>query len=114
MSPYTTGMKIYTNLDPDKQKTLNDIMNGKTWKWKDDKVQAGIAIVDVNTGALVATGGGRNQKVKDNIITPLILQDKLDLVLNHYLIMVLHLNILTLDLHRKCMMDRIHIQAVLR
>ena len=62
LSPYTTGMKIYTNLDPDKQKTLNDIMNGKTWKWKDDKVQAGIAIVDVNTGALVANGGGRNQK----------------------------------------------------
>lgn len=62
LSPYTTGMKIYTNLDPDKQKTLNDIMSGKTWKWKDDKVQAGIAIVDVNTGALVATGGGRNQK----------------------------------------------------
>ena len=61
-NPYTTGMKIYTNLDPDKQKTLNDIMSGKTWKWKDDKVQAGIAIVDVNTGALVATGGGRNQK----------------------------------------------------
>lgn len=62
LSPYTTGMKIYTNLDPDKQKTLNDIMSGKTWTWKDDKVQAGIAIVDVNTGALVATGGGRNQK----------------------------------------------------
>ena len=62
LSPYTTGMKIYTNLDPDKQKTLNGIMSGKTWKWKDDKVQAGIAIVDVNTGALVATGGGRNQK----------------------------------------------------
>lgn len=62
LSPYTTGMKIYTNLDPDKQKALNDIMSGKTWKWKDDKVQAGIAIVDVNTGALVATGGGRNQK----------------------------------------------------
>ena len=61
LSPYTTGMKIYTNLDPDKQKTLNDIMSGKTWTWKDDKVQAGIAIVDVNTGALVATGGGRNQ-----------------------------------------------------
>ena len=62
LSPYTTCMKIYTNLDPDKQKTLNGIMSGKTWKWKDDKVQAGIAIVDVNTGALVATGGGRNQK----------------------------------------------------
>ena len=60
-NPYTTGMKIYTNLDPDKQKTLNDIMNGKTWKWKDDKVQAGVAIVDVNTGEVVAIGAGRNR-----------------------------------------------------
>lgn len=60
-NPYTTGMKIYTNLDTDKQIVLNDLMNGKTWTWKDDKVQAGVAIVDVNTGALVAVGGGRNR-----------------------------------------------------
>ena len=60
-NPYTTGMKIYTNLDTDKQLVLNDLMNGKTWTWKDDKVQAGVAIVDVNTGALVAVGGGRNR-----------------------------------------------------
>ena len=60
-NPYTTGMKIYTNLDTGKQALLNDIMAGNTWKWKDDKVQAGIAIVDINNGALVAVGGGRNQ-----------------------------------------------------
>lgn len=60
-SPYTTGMKIYTNLDTGKQEMMNDIMNGKTWTWKDEKVQAGVAIVDVNTGALVAVGGGRNR-----------------------------------------------------
>ena len=60
-NPYTTGMKIYTNLDTDKQAVLNDLMNGKTWTWKDDKVQAAVAIVDVNTGALVAVGGGRNR-----------------------------------------------------
>ncbi len=60
-NPYTTGMKIYTNLDTDKQTVLNDLMNGKTWTWKDDKVQAGVAIVDINTGALVAVGGGRNR-----------------------------------------------------
>lgn len=60
-NPYTTGMKIYTNLDTDKQTVLNDLMSGKTWTWKDDKVQAGVAIVDVNTGALVAVGGGRNR-----------------------------------------------------
>lgn len=61
LSPYTTGMKIYTNLDTSKQELLNDIMDGKTWTWKDDKVQAGISIVDVNSGALVAVGGGRNR-----------------------------------------------------
>lgn len=61
LNPYTTGMKIYTNLDTGKQELLNDIMNGKTWTWKDDKVQAGIAIVDVNSGELVAVGGGRNR-----------------------------------------------------
>ena len=61
LDPYTTGMRIYTNLDTAKQSLLKDIMDGKTWTWKDDKVQAGIAVVDVNTGALVAVGGGRNQ-----------------------------------------------------
>lgn len=60
-NPYTTGMKIYTNLDTSKQEMMNDIMSGKTWTWKDDKVQAGVSIVDVNSGALVAVGGGRNR-----------------------------------------------------
>ena len=60
-NPYTTGMKIYTNLDPGKQLILSDIMAGKTWAWKDDKVQAGIAIVNINDGSLEAVGGGRNQ-----------------------------------------------------
>lgn len=60
-SPYTTGMKIYTNLDTSKQEMMNDIMSGKTWTWKDDKVQAGVSIVDINSGALVAVGGGRNR-----------------------------------------------------
>lgn len=60
-SPYSIGMKIYTNLDTSKQEMMNDIMSGKTWTWKDDKVQAGVAIVDINSGALVAVGGGRNR-----------------------------------------------------
>ena len=58
-SPYTTAMKIYTNLDTQKQRDLQDIMDGKTWEWKDDKIQAGIAVVETNTGKLVAVGGGR-------------------------------------------------------
>lgn len=60
-NPYTTGMKIYTNLDTNKQRALNDIMSGNTWQWKDDKIQAGIAVVNTSNGELVAIGGGRNQ-----------------------------------------------------
>ena len=60
-NPYTAGMKIYTNLDPAKQDVINKIYSGETFTWKDDKINAGIAIVDVNTGKLVAVGGGRNQ-----------------------------------------------------
>jgi penicillin-binding protein 1A len=58
-SPYTTAMKIYTNLDTRKQRDIQDIMDGKTWTWKDDKIQAGIAVVDVSNGKLIAVGGGR-------------------------------------------------------
>jgi penicillin-binding protein 1A len=61
-SPYTKSMVIYTTLDPDIQKHVSDIMNGKTYTWENKKVQAGIAVVDINTGAIAAIGGGRNVK----------------------------------------------------
>lgn len=61
-NPYTAGMKIYTNLDTSKQKVLNKIYSGETWSWKDDKINAGFAIVEAQTGQLVAVGGGRNQE----------------------------------------------------
>ena len=60
-SPYTTGMKIYTTLDTGKQRVLNDIMNGKTWEWKDEYIQAGVGVLDTQTGAILAIGGGRNR-----------------------------------------------------
>ena len=60
-NPYTTGMKIYTTLDTGKQRVLNDIMNGKTWTWKDDLIQAGVGVIDTQTGAILAIGGGRNR-----------------------------------------------------
>ena len=60
MSPYTTSMKIYTTMDPKAQKHLSDIMNGKTYKWQNSKVQAAVAVVDTKTGAIVAISGGRN------------------------------------------------------
>lgn len=60
-SPYLVPMKIYTNLDTKIQDGMNSIMSGESFNWVDDYVQAGVSIVDVKTGKLVAIGGGRNR-----------------------------------------------------
>lgn len=59
-NPYTTPMIIYTTLDTDIQDYLNDIMNGTSYTWENDKVQAGVAIINVKDGSVTAIGGGRN------------------------------------------------------
>ena len=62
-NPYTVPMKIYTTMEKDIQDGINKILsNDKAWYWKDDVVQAGIAIVNVETGAISAVGNGRNKK----------------------------------------------------
>ena len=55
-------MKIYTAMNKYMQDGMNYIfaMDNKNI-WKDDKVQAGVAIVNVQTGELVAVGAGRNR-----------------------------------------------------
>lgn len=69
IDPYKTAYNIYTTMDRDKQNYINDIMNGKTWDWKDEKVTAGIAVVDVNNGELVAIGAGRNKNSERTLNT---------------------------------------------
>lgn len=59
-NPYTTPMIIYTTLDTDIQDYLSDIMNGTSYTWENDKVQAGVAIINVKDGSVTAIGGGRN------------------------------------------------------
>jgi len=61
INPLKTPVLIYTNMDRAKQKALDDIFNGKTFKWIDDTVESGVAVVDVDTGKLVAVGAGRNK-----------------------------------------------------
>lgn len=63
--PNTTPMKIYTTLNTNMQQTIDDIMSGKIYTWDTEKVQSGIAIVDVNTGEIVAVGAGRNKGPRD-------------------------------------------------
>lgn len=61
INPLQTPVLVYTNMDRSKQKAIDDIFNGKTFKWVDDAVDSGVAVVDVKTGKLVAVGGGRNK-----------------------------------------------------
>ena len=60
LNPYEVSMQIYTTLDPSIQNGVDNIMNGSTYQWKNDLVQAGIAVVNANTGEIVAIGAGRN------------------------------------------------------
>lgn len=60
--PYRVSMKIYSTMIQEKQNVINDIYAGKTdYKFPDEKLQAGIAVTDAQTGALVAVGTGRNE-----------------------------------------------------
>lgn len=62
-SPYLVSMEIHTAMIPSMQEGLNKILTGKdNYKWKDDKVQAGITVVDVENGAITAIGAGRNRE----------------------------------------------------
>lgn len=59
--PYSVAMEIYTTMDREKQDSVNEIMNGKAYDWENDVANAGISVLDVKTGAIVAIGGGRNK-----------------------------------------------------
>ena len=69
-NPYNTPMLIYTEMDPeimDVMVALNDGSLGYQWQksyMKTDFIQFGCAITDVNSGALIAVNGGRNQTVE--------------------------------------------------
>ena len=62
-NPYNVSMKVYTTMDRSKQEHIANIMNGtySGYKWENDKVQAGAAVVSASNGSIVAIGGGRNR-----------------------------------------------------
>ena len=63
INPYETSVIINTNLDRAKQDVVNDVFNGKTYQWKDDKVQSGSTVLDSETGKILAVGAGRNRTI---------------------------------------------------
>ncbi len=62
VNPYNTPMMIYTNMDINKQRKLNAVFSGESFKWENSYVQAGVAAIDVKTGKIIAIGNGRNRK----------------------------------------------------
>ena len=57
---YTKGLKIYTTLDPKLQQHVDQVMqSGDSVQFPDDKIQAGITVMDTKTGKVLAIGGTR-------------------------------------------------------
>ena len=62
INPNTTSVLVYTNMDATRQKGIDEVFNGNTrYQWLTEKVQGSTAIVEINTGKLVAVGQGRNR-----------------------------------------------------
>ena len=63
--PFTEGLQIYTTLDPEAQKTVYRILNTEDYvKFSTDRMQAGVVLLDTQTGEIRAIGGGRKQEVR--------------------------------------------------
>ncbi len=58
-NPYVVSMDIYSTMSRSKQDVINNFY--KKHKFKDKKVQVGIAMIDNKTGAILAVGAGRNK-----------------------------------------------------
>lgn len=60
---YTDGIEIYTTLDTRAQEYVEFMLSEESpVSFPDDEFQTGIAVVDTQTGAIRAIGGGRNGK----------------------------------------------------
>lgn len=56
------GLEIYTHLDSDAQQATYNLLHSENIAYPDDDFEAGISLVDTETGAIKAIGGGRNFK----------------------------------------------------
>ena len=63
VNPYKTSLLIYTNMDKAKQEGVNRVFKGENYNWVDDKIQSGVAVLDSQTGKVLAIGAGRNRTV---------------------------------------------------
>lgn len=62
---FSDGLEIYTTLDQNAQKHVENILNtDAAVQFPNDEMQAGITLLDTKTGEIRAIGGGRKQQVK--------------------------------------------------
>lgn len=66
VSPYTTPLLVYTTLDLAKQDGVNKVLSGENYAWIDDRVQTGVAVLESETGKILAIGNGRNVNSRNN------------------------------------------------
>jgi penicillin-binding protein 1A len=59
VNPYVVPMQVYTTFRKDKQDIVNKVFTGETFTWENSVIQAGVSILDTQTGALIAIGVGR-------------------------------------------------------
>lgn len=62
MDPSAAGLKIYTTLDQDAQRYVEELLNGDSLPYP-EHLQAGVALLDTESGEIRAIGGGRNQPI---------------------------------------------------
>lgn len=63
LDPFSDGLKIFTTLDTNAQDYVDKLLNNGIVKFPNDKMQAGITLLDTKTGEILALGGGRNKTV---------------------------------------------------
>jgi len=66
VDPYSTSLLVYTNLDRSRQDAVNSVLNGEAYTWKDDRIQTGVAVLESETGKILAIGNGRNRSGAKN------------------------------------------------
>ena len=66
VNPYTTPLLVYTNLDKSRQNSVNSVLAGESYDWINDRVQTGVAVLESETGKILAIGNGRNINSRNN------------------------------------------------
>ena len=60
--PLSMGLKVYTNLNPELQMYVQDMLDNQSYPMTPHASQAAISVLDTKTGLVEAIGGGKNYK----------------------------------------------------